>query len=203
MPITPQEALLRAIEHREIFQDEMLHLMRLIMRGEISPLMVAAITAALRVKKETVGEITAAAQVMREFATPVPIADKTHLVDVVGTGGDGARTFNISTCAMFVAAAAGAFLAGNINDKIGLLDDFGMTTRRTRNTQTGELNPAEQVITFGKRITNELYLGYEYSVTSANQAVKLIWQINSALQVISRVGTDSVSGEVRYTVRFD
>ena len=102
-----------------------------------------------------------------------------------------------------VAAAAGAFLAGNINDKIGLLDDFGMTTRRTRNTQTGELNPAEQVITFGKRITNELYLGYEYSVTSANQAVKLIWQINSALQVISRVGTDSVSGEVRYTIRFD
>ena len=102
-----------------------------------------------------------------------------------------------------VAAAAGAFLAGNINDKIGLLDDFGMTTRRTRNTQTGELNPAEQVITFGKRITNELYLGYEYSVTSANQAVKLIWQINSTLQAISRVGTDSVSGEVRYTVRFD
>ena len=111
MPITPQEALLRAIEHREIFQDEMLHLMRLIMRGEISPLMVAAITAALRVKKETVGEITAAAQVMREFAMPVPIADKTHLVDVVGTGGDGARTFNISTCAMFVAAAAGARVA--------------------------------------------------------------------------------------------
>ena len=102
-----------------------------------------------------------------------------------------------------VAAAAGAFLAGNINDKIGLLDDFGMTTRRTRNTQTGELNPAEQVITFGKRITNELYLGYEYSVTSANQAVKLIWQINSTLQAISRVGTDSVSGEVRYTIRFD
>lgn len=111
MPITPQEALLRAIEHREIFQDEMLHLMRLIMRGEISPLMVAAITAALRVKKETVGEITAAAQVMREFATPVPIADKTHLVDVVGTGGDGARTFNISSTAMFVAAAAGAQVA--------------------------------------------------------------------------------------------
>ena len=102
-----------------------------------------------------------------------------------------------------VAAAAGAFLAGNINDKIGLLDDFGMTTRRTRNTQTGELNPAEQVITFGKRITNELYLGYEYSITSANQAVKLIWQINSTLQAIARVGTDSVSGEVRYTIRFD
>lgn len=102
-----------------------------------------------------------------------------------------------------VAAAAGAFLAGNVNDKLGLVDDFGMTTRRTRNTQTGELNPAEQIITFGKRLTNELYLGYEYSVTSANQAVKLIWQINASLQAIARVGTDSVGGEVRYTIRFD
>ena len=111
MSITPQQALSRAIEHREIFPDEMLHLMRLIMRGEISPLMVAAITAALRVKKETVGEITAAAQVMREFVTPVAVADRARLVDVVGTGGDGAHTFNISTCAMFVAAAAGARVA--------------------------------------------------------------------------------------------
>ena len=102
-----------------------------------------------------------------------------------------------------VAAAASAFLVGNINDKIGLVDDFGMTTRRTRNTQTGELNPAEQIITFGKRLTNELYLGYEYSITSANQAVKLIWQINSSLQAIGRVGTDSVGGEVRYIIRFD
>jgi anthranilate phosphoribosyltransferase len=106
--ITPQEALQRVIEHREIFHDEMLHLMRMIMRGELSPVMTAAIITGLRVKKETVGEITAAAQVMRDFATPVPVADTTHLVDIVGTGGDGAHTFNISTCAMFVAAAAGA-----------------------------------------------------------------------------------------------
>ncbi|MFT4194664.1 anthranilate phosphoribosyltransferase [Ottowia sp.] len=109
--ITPQEALLRTIEHREIFHDEMLHLMRLIMQGEISPLMVAAITTGLRVKKETIGEITAAAQVMRELSTKVPVADTTHLVDIVGTGGDGSHTFNISTCAMFVAAAAGAKVA--------------------------------------------------------------------------------------------
>jgi anthranilate phosphoribosyltransferase len=108
MPITPQEALQRVIEHREIFHDEMLHLMRLIMRGELSPVMTAALITALRVKKETIGEITAAAQVMREFSTKVPVADTTHLVDIVGTGGDGAQTFNISTCAMFVAAAAGA-----------------------------------------------------------------------------------------------
>ena len=111
MMITPQEALQRTIEHREIFHDEMLHLMRLIMNGEISPLMVAAITTGLRVKKETIGEITAAAEVMRELSTKVPVADRTHLVDIVGTGGDGAHTFNISTCAMFVAAAAGAKVA--------------------------------------------------------------------------------------------
>ena len=108
MSITPQEALQRTVEHREIFHDEMLHLMRLIMRGELSPTMTAAIVTGLRVKKETIGEITAAAQVMREFSTKVRVADATHLVDIVGTGGDGANTFNISTCAMFVAAAAGA-----------------------------------------------------------------------------------------------
>jgi len=108
MLITPQEALQRTVEHREIFHDEMLHLMRMIMRGELSPVMTAAIITGLRVKKETIGEITAAAQVMREFSNKVPVVDTTHLVDIVGTGGDGAGSFNISTCAMFVAAAAGA-----------------------------------------------------------------------------------------------
>lgn len=106
--ITPQQALQRTIEHREIFHDEMLHLMRLIMGGEMSPVMMAALITGLRVKKETIGEITAAAQVMREFSTKVHVADTTHLVDIVGTGGDGSHTFNISTCSMFVAAAAGA-----------------------------------------------------------------------------------------------
>jgi anthranilate phosphoribosyltransferase len=108
MPITPQEALQRTIEHREIFHDEMLSIMRLIMSGELSPVMTAALVTGLRVKKETIGEITAAAQVMREFSTKVHVPDKTHLVDIVGTGGDGSHTFNISTCSMFVAAAAGA-----------------------------------------------------------------------------------------------
>jgi len=108
MSITPQQALQRVIEHREIFHDEMLHLMRLIMGGELSPVMTAALIAGLRTKKETIGEITAAAQVMREFSTRVEVADRRHMVDIVGTGGDGAHTFNISTCAMFVAAAAGA-----------------------------------------------------------------------------------------------
>jgi anthranilate phosphoribosyltransferase len=108
MPITPQEALQRTIEHREIFHDEMLKVVRMIMSGELSPVMMAALITGLRVKKETIGEITAAAQVMREFSTKVTVADKTHLVDIVGTGGDGSHTFNISTCSMFVAAAAGA-----------------------------------------------------------------------------------------------
>ena len=108
MPITPQEALQRTIEHREIFHDEMLKIMRMIMNGEMSPVMTAAFITGLRVKKETIGEITAAAQVMREFSTKVVIPDVRHLVDIVGTGGDGSHTFNISTCAMFVAAAAGA-----------------------------------------------------------------------------------------------
>jgi len=118
MPITPQEALQRTIEHREIFHDEMLHLMRLIMRGEISPIMTAAILTGLRVKKETIGEIAAAATVMREFATHVEVADRSHFVDIVGTGGDGSNTFNISTASTFVCAAAGAKVAKHGNRSV-------------------------------------------------------------------------------------
>jgi anthranilate phosphoribosyltransferase len=106
--ITPQAALQRTIEHREMAHDEMLSVVRMIMSGEMSPVMMAALITGLRVKKETIGEITAAAQVMREFSTKVLVVDKKHLVDIVGTGGDGSHTFNISTCSMFVAAAAGA-----------------------------------------------------------------------------------------------
>src|SRR5512137_1668678 len=111
MSLTVQEALQRAIEHREIFPDEMLSLMRRIMSGEVSPVMIAALTVGLRVKKETIGEIAAAAQVMREFATKVVVPPGAPLLDIVGTGGDSAHTFNISTASMFVAAAAGARVA--------------------------------------------------------------------------------------------
>ncbi|HLQ85470.1 MAG TPA: anthranilate phosphoribosyltransferase [Salinisphaeraceae bacterium] len=111
MPITPQEALQRTIEHREIFHDEMVELMQQIMHGEITPLMTAAIITGLRVKKETVGEITGAARVMRDLATKVEVASAENFVDIVGTGGDGASSFNISTTSMFVAAAAGARVA--------------------------------------------------------------------------------------------
>jgi anthranilate phosphoribosyltransferase len=124
--ITDTEALTRVIEHREIFHDEMLTLMRRIMGGEMSPVMMSALLVGLRVKKETIGEITAAAQVMREFAVKVNVTDRTHLVDIVGTGGDGSHTFNISTCSMFVAAAAGARVSkhGNrgVSSKSGSAD---------------------------------------------------------------------------------
>ena len=126
MPITDTEALTRTIEHREIFHDEMLALMRRIMGGEMSAPMMAALLIGLRVKKETIGEITAAAQVMREFSTKVEVADRTHLVDIVGTGGDSSQTFNISTCSMFVAAACGARVSkhGNrgVSSKSGSAD---------------------------------------------------------------------------------
>ncbi len=111
MAITPTEALVRCIEHREIFHDEMLSLWRKLMSGELTPVQIAAVLMGLRVKKETIGEIAAAATIMREFATKVEVADKSNLVDLCGTGGDAAHTFNISTAAMFVAAAAGARVA--------------------------------------------------------------------------------------------
>lgn len=119
MSITPQEALQRCIEHREIFHDEMLSLMRQIMAGEISPVMTAAILTGLRIKKETIGEITAAAMVMRELSTKVQVPPPhEHFVDIVGTGGDGAHTFNISTASMFVTAAAGAQVAKHGNRSV-------------------------------------------------------------------------------------
>src|SRR5690606_28734281 len=126
MTITAQEALTRCIEHREIFHDEMLKIMRQIMSGEMSSTMMAAILMGLRVKKETIGEISAAAQVMREFANKVEVDGGPHFVDVVGTGGDGSHTFNISTASTFVAAAAGATVAkhGNrgVSSKSGAAD---------------------------------------------------------------------------------
>jgi anthranilate phosphoribosyltransferase len=118
MAITLQDALQRTIEHREIFHDEMLSLMRRIMSGEVSPVMIAALTIGLRVKKETIGEIAAAAQVMREFATKVVVDDPERLLDIVGTGGDASHTFNISTASMFVASAAGARIAKHGNRSV-------------------------------------------------------------------------------------
>jgi len=116
--MTPQEALSRVIEHREIFREEMLSLMRSIMSGQVSPTLIAAIIIGLRVKKETIGEIAAAAEVMREFAAKVAVRDPDTVVDIVGTGGDGAHTFNISTAASFVCAAAGVRVAKHGNRSV-------------------------------------------------------------------------------------
>jgi len=116
--ITVAEAIQRTVEHREVFHDEMLHVMRQIMRGELTPAQIAGFVVGLRVKKETIGEIAAAAEVMRELATPVEVADDRHLVDTCGTGGDAAHTFNVSTCAAFVAAAAGAKVAKHMGRSV-------------------------------------------------------------------------------------
>ena len=118
MTFTPQQALQRTIEHREIFHDEMIELMRQIMRGEVSDSMIAAILTGLRVKKESIDEISAAAEVMRELAAPVHVAEREHFVDIVGTGGDGGNSFNISTASMFVVAAAGARVAKHGNRSV-------------------------------------------------------------------------------------
>ena len=138
--MTPQEALVRVIEHREIFHDEMLSLMRQIMSGEMSPTLIAAIITGLRVKKETVGEIAAAAQVMREFSTRVEVGDRGHLLDTCGTGGDSAHTYNISTATVFVAAAAGAKVAKHggrsVSSKSGsadILEALGVNLNLTPN----------------------------------------------------------------------
>ena len=115
MKITIAEAIQRTVEHREVFHDEMLHIMRQIMGGELTPAQVAGFMIGLRVKKETIGEIAAAAQVMREFATKVPVKDPAAVIDIVGTGGDAQHTFNVSTTAAFVVAAAGAKVAKHGN----------------------------------------------------------------------------------------
>ena len=102
-----------------------------------------------------------------------------------------------------LSTAASAFLAGKLNDRIGLVDDFGLTSKRSRNAQTGELNPAEQVLTVGKQLSSELYLGYEFGLTSASQTVKLVYQLTRTIQAIARVGSQSSGGEIKYVIRFD
>jgi anthranilate phosphoribosyltransferase len=136
--ITVAEAIQRTIEHREVFHDEMLHIMRQIMRGELTPAQIAGFIVGLRVKKETIGEIAAAAQVMRELATHVEVKDDRHLVDTCGTGGDAAHTFNVSTCSAFVAAAAGAKVAKHMGRSVSsssgsaeVLEALGATTSMT------------------------------------------------------------------------
>jgi anthranilate phosphoribosyltransferase len=112
-----QSAIRSVTERRDLSEDEMLDVMRLIMTGAATPAQIGGFLIGLRMKGETVEEITAAARVMRELATPVPVAVE-HLVDTCGTGGDGASTFNISTASAIVTAAAGARVAKHGNRSV-------------------------------------------------------------------------------------
>ena len=133
------------------------------------------------------------------LVTNEPMSEKDKLswliLNRASTGSDGDEAA--------LSTAASAFLAGKLNDRIGLVDDFGLTSKRSRNAQTGELNPAEQVLTVGKQLSSELYLGYEFGLTSASQTVKLVYQLTRTIQAIVRVGSQSSGGEIKYVIRFD
>lgn len=112
-----QSAINAAIEQQDLSESDMIAVMRTIMTGEATPAQIAGFLVALRIKGETVTEIAAAASVMRELATKVEVSGD-HLVDIVGTGGDGARLFNVSTASTFVAAAAGCQVAKHGNRSV-------------------------------------------------------------------------------------
>ena len=106
-----KQVLEQVLAGRDLSHADMLTVMQQVMGGELTPAQIAGLVIALRVKGESVDEITAAATVMRALSTKVEIADNAHLIDTCGTGGDGIQTFNVSTCAAFVAAGAGAKVA--------------------------------------------------------------------------------------------
>lgn len=112
-----KKAIAKVVEHQDINILDMENLMRQIMTGEYTSAQIAALLVGLRMKGETIDELTASASVMRELVTPVKV-DGQHIVDIVGTGGDGLHTFNISTTSCFVAAAAGAIVAKHGNRSV-------------------------------------------------------------------------------------
>lgn len=121
-----KQAIARAAQHLDLNTTEMQDVMRAVMTGQCSAAQIGAWLVALRMKSESLDEIEGAALVMRELATPVDVSGLPYLVDIVGTGGDGANLFNVSTAATFVAAAAGAHVAkhGNraVSSKSGSAD---------------------------------------------------------------------------------
>ncbi|MEJ2795754.1 anthranilate phosphoribosyltransferase [Iodobacter sp. LRB] len=173
--ITIQAALNRLIDNNELFYDEMLYLMRQIMTGEMSPVQTAALLIGLRTKVESVSEIAASATVMRELSTKVNVQDRSHLIDTCGTGGDGAHTFNISTCAAFVVAAAGAKVAkhggrsvSSSSGSADVLEAFGINLNLS----------AEQV---GRSI-DEIGLGFMFA-PNHHSAMKYVAPIRRELGV--------------------
>ena len=112
--MTIKEAISRVVQHLDLSREEMVEVMQEIMTGQCTPEQIGAFLVGMRMKSESIDEITGAAQVMRELATPVNVTTN-HLVDIVGTGGDGAHLFNVSTASSFVCAAAGAHVAKHGN----------------------------------------------------------------------------------------
>src|SRR5690606_3574144 len=112
-----QQAIQQILDRKDLEPGDMRHVMQAIMTGECTPAQIAGFLIGLRMKGESVEEITAAAEVMRELSTKVNVNNE-HLVDTCGTGGDGANTFNISTTSAFVTAAAGARVAKHGNRSV-------------------------------------------------------------------------------------
>ena len=112
-----QKAINNIINNINLSREDMHSIMQTIMSGEATPAQIGGFLVALRIKGETVDEITAAAEVMRELATKVDL-DKTNLIDTCGTGGDSSNTFNISTTSAFVVAASGAKVAKHGNRSV-------------------------------------------------------------------------------------
>jgi anthranilate phosphoribosyltransferase len=173
--ITIQAALNRLIDNNELFYDEMLYLMRQIMTGELTPVQTAALLMGLRTKVESVSEIAASATVMRELSTKVSVQDRRHLIDTCGTGGDGAHTFNISTCAAFVVAAAGAKVAkhggrsvSSSSGSADVLEAFGVNLNLS----------AEQI----GRAIDEIGLGFMFA-PNHHSAMKYVAPIRRELGV--------------------
>lgn len=102
----------------------------------------------------------------------------------------------------FLALAASQMAAGSINDKMGLFDDVGLSRKQSKTALNGTVSPAEQVLTVGKQLSQTFYLGYEYGLTSSQQALKVIYQLSRGWSLLLRVGANA-SAESRYTLRFD
>jgi anthranilate phosphoribosyltransferase len=151
-----KDAIARCVERHDLNEDEMTAVMRAVMTGGATSAQIAALLIALRMKGETVTEITAAAGVMRELATGVELSGLAHTVDIVGTGGDASGTFNVSTASMFVAAAAGCLVAkhGNrsVSSKSGAADVLEAAGLRLN------LTPAQVV-----RCVHEVGVGFMFA----------------------------------------